>query len=39
MVPPVKLKVGSLPGHTVKAKGEFCMWESEVLGARLRTAR
>ncbi len=38
MVPPVKLKLTALPSHMTKAKGEFVIWESEILQAGLLAA-
>ncbi len=35
MAPPVKLKVSALPAHRIKAKGEYAIWESEILMAGL----
>lgn len=33
MAPPVRVKVTATPGHRMKAKGEFVIWESEILMA------
>ena len=33
VVAPVKVKVTATPGHRMKAKGEFVIWESEILMA------
>ena len=33
MTPPVRVKVTATPGHRMKAKGEFVIWESEILMA------
>src|SRR5690606_38637295 len=37
-VVPVRLKVTALPGHRIKAKGKFAIWESEILTAGLSAA-
>lgn len=33
MAAPVKVKVTATPGHRMKAKGEFVIWEAEILAA------
>ncbi len=38
MVPPVRLTVSSMASHRMKAKGEFVVWESEILLAGLQGA-
>lgn len=35
MAGPVKVKLMATPGHRMKAKGEFLIWESEILTAGL----
>lgn len=33
MAPPVRLKLNATPGHRMKAKGQFVIWESEMVMA------